>query len=418
MGVYCPTTTLPPERYPNGLVWLLVNAEPQLSSDGTVQQVIVTLTDITYRKRLEIQRLQAEQALRQSEQRLQTVIDSAPIILYAIDRQGRFTLSEGKGLAALGLQPGEVVGESIYDLYRDLPEILSQVECALSGKETQYQATVQGITYQSRFCPLQGDNHEILGFTGVSLDITELKRAEEEICKALQKEKELNELKSRFVSMISHEFRTPLAVIQSAADLLQNYEWSADNKREYFNQIHTAIEHMTHLLEDVLWIGKLESGTVEINLRSTDLTKFCCSLVAELELAYGENYRFRFETYGKSTPVALDQKLLRQILTNLLSNAAKYSAKNSDILLRLDYQPEQVVLQVQDYGIGIPKADQEGLFEAFRRASNVGTIQGTGLGLAIVKRCVDLHQGHISLKSQLGIGTTFTITLPKLKVEV
>ncbi len=252
----------------------------------------------------------------------------------------------------------------------------------------------------------------ITGQFGVQRDITDQERAQAEILRTLQRERELHEMKSRFVSMMSHEFRTPLAVIQSAADLLQIYGPELESDQEYFQQIHTAIKHMTRMLDDVLWIGKAELGQLKIQRKPIDATAFCQEIIREFELAYGQSDRFQFNSSGAAHPVGLDQNLLRQILNNLLSNAVKYSPDHSPVDLRLVYHSDQVQLQVQDYGIGIPEGDRQRLFEPFYRAKNVDTIQGTGLGLAIVKHCVDLHHGHILLESQVGVGTTFTVVLP------
>jgi PAS domain S-box-containing protein len=382
------------------------------SEEGELKYFSTIARDIRNRKRLEVERSQAEAALHQSEERLRRVIDSAPVVLYALDQQGRFTLSEGKGLEALGLQPGQVVGALVDDLYQEYPEVLDQVKQALLGQDVQSVVTVGDISYETRYCPLRDENGTMIGVTGVAVDVTERKRAEIEILRALKKEKELSELKSRFVTMVSHEFRTPLAVIQSATDLLYHYNLDVEEQRAYLSQIHTTIQHMTHLLEDVLLIGKIDSENHNISCQLIDLSEFCQQLVAELQLAHGKDYLFEFCIHGEPILVSLDPKLLKQIFTNLLANAAKYSAKNSKVLLHLVYEAEQVMLQVKDQGIGIPAADQAQLFQAFHRAHNVGNIKGTGLGLAIVKRCVDLLDGQIAVESAVDLGTTFTVLLP------
>lgn len=242
--------------------------------------------------------------------------------------------------------------------------------------------------------------------------VDSLRRSEEEILKALAKERELGELKSRFVSMVSHEFRTPLTTIQSSTELLQHYEWTPEEKEERYEQIHTAVRHMTQLLEDVLLIGKAEAGQLRFNPELVNLTDFCQRSVTDLQFTTGKHHRLTFTTLGQNQLVWCDLKLLRQILGNLLFNAVKYSPEGGNVDLALRYLPGSVELQVSDQGIGIPEAELHQLFEAFFRATNVETIQGTGLGLAIVKRCVDLHRGSIRVDSQVGVGTTFTVTLP------
>lgn len=267
------------------------------------------------------------------------------------------------------------------------------------------------------------------------------KQAEGEIRKALEKEKELTELKSRFISMTSHEFRTPLTTIQSSAELLENYshKWTEDKKITHLHRIQISVKHMTKLLNDILIIGKVEAGKIQLNPVPINLERFCHNLVEELQLNDKENHTIIFNynennrslqgdfelpigegKIGSSTlehpsfmPIpCLDEQLLWQILENLLSNALKYSPSGSIVGLTLSCFPKQAVFRVCDRGIGIPQEDQARLFETFHRATNVGTIAGTGLGLAIVKKCVDIHQGQIAVESEVGEGTTFTVTLP------
>lgn len=228
------------------------------------------------------------------------------------------------------------------------------------------------------------------------------KQAEGEVRKALTKEKELTELKSRFIAMASHEFRTPLTTIQSSAELLEYYsqKWVHEKKLTHFHRIQTSVKHMTKLLNDVLIIGRAEAGKLTFNPAALDLEDFCHNLVEELQLNDTHQHRITFacvHSFKKSanidsslsspvqTLLYMDETLLRQILENLLSNAIKYSPKGSIIEFTLEYSSTQAVFQIRDQGIGIPPQDQPLLFESFHRATNVGTIAGTGLGLAIVK---------------------------------
>jgi PAS domain S-box-containing protein len=248
-------------------------------------------------------------------------------------------------------------------------------------------------------------------------EISERARLEEELREALQKERELNDLKSRFVSMTSHEFRTPLSTILATAELLKRYNqrWSEEKKLELFHRIETATLHMTNMLEDILIIGKAESGKLEFKPVALDMPQFCRNMVEEIQLGQGLGYLFEFSSQGSAPVARLDEKLLRQIVGNLLSNAVKYSSPGSTIFLELNCQPEGVTLKITDQGIGIPTEDLPRLFEVFHRAKNVGSVQGTGLGLTIVKRSVDLHEGTITINSEIGIGTSFTVWLPTVE---
>lgn len=240
------------------------------------------------------------------------------------------------------------------------------------------------------------------------------KRAEEEVRQALEKERELNDLKSRIVSRTSHEFRTPLTIISTSAGLLKNYshKWTEDKKAQHFQRIQTAIDRITHLLDDVLFLEKGEARKQEFQPSDVELEAFCRDLVEELQLSIGVHHSILFTCEGSCMTAYVDKKLLHLILSNLLSNAVKYSPQASSICLHLDCCRDQVTFRVKDSGIGIPPEALPQLFESFYRAKNVGNISGTGLGLAIVKQSVDLHQGTIEVSSQIGVGTTFTVILP------
>lgn len=239
---------------------------------------------------------------------------------------------------------------------------------------------------------------------------------------ALAKEKELNRIKSRLVSVVSHEFRNPLNAISFSSELLERYdtELSPERKQGYLKRIQLSVKRMTHLLDDVLTIGETESGNLPFNPQPLDLLQLCKDLIEELQLGRASPYcpihlihkNTDFLGSESSSFPCLDEKLLRYILVNLLTNAVKYSPQGKSIDFSLTCDHEAVVFKIQDYGIGIPTADQSRLFDSFYRASNVKTIPGTGLGLSIVKQCVDLHSGTIALISEVEKGTSFTVTLP------
>ena len=246
------------------------------------------------------------------------------------------------------------------------------------------------------------------------LDITERKRAEEDIRRALERERELNDLKSRFVSMTSHEFRTPLATILSSAELLEQYgeRLPPEEKRDLQRSIRGAVERMTKMLDNVLTIGKAEANMLNFAPGPTDLAAFCETLADEMRLAAGARLVLEFSYEGARAPVQVDEKLLRHALTNLLSNACKYSPEGGTVEFSARVVDGAALFQVRDHGIGIPPEDQSRLFETFHRARNVGNIAGTGLGLAIVKKSVDLHGGSVDVESRLGEGTCFRVTIP------
>lgn len=239
-------------------------------------------------------------------------------------------------------------------------------------------------------------------------------QAEEKMRQALAREQELNEQKSQFISIASHEFRNPLATIHSSTDLLQRYcrDEMDEKKTKHFQQIKTSVTQMTQLLDDVLVVGKAEAGKLEFKPVPLNLLEFCHHLVEELQLNAGNKYTIIFNLHGECTNACMDETLLRRILTNLISNAIKYSPDGGNIIVELCCEENMATFRIQDRGIGIPVEDQKKLFTPFYRAANVRKIGGTGLGLSIVKQCVDLHCGQISVNSKLDTGTTFTITLP------
>jgi len=230
----------------------------------------------------------------------------------------------------------------------------------------------------------------------------------------LVKAKEINQFKSEFVSILSHDFRNPLNTILLSAGSLQLNEdkLSQEKKLTHFQLIRSAIKDMAQLLDEVLLIGKADLGQLPYQPIFLALEPFCSQLMEQLKLGIGQQHQLVFTSSGEFPESLWDESLLQHILSNLLANAIKYSPEGGKIQLDLSCQEKTVIFRIQDCGIGIPIEDQKRLFQAFSRASNVDTIPGTGLGLAIVKRCVETHGGQISVNSEVGVGTTFIVTLP------
>jgi signal transduction histidine kinase len=228
-----------------------------------------------------------------------------------------------------------------------------------------------------------------------------------------QKAQQLSQLKSRFISMVSHEFRTPLAVIKIAAENLHCYEnMPKDKKQRHFERIQAATESMERLLEDVLTLGQTDDLSPQhFSFAPLEVISFCRELLESPQWS-DDNFCVKFITDCDRLYADVEGRLLWHLLNNLLSNAVKYSPQGGIITLKLTTSSSNVYLQVQDQGIGIPLEDQKSLFEPFYRAGNVGKIAGTGLGLAIAKRSVEIHGGQISVESEVNQGTTFTVTLP------
>ena len=243
--------------------------------------------------------------------------------------------------------------------------------------------------------------------------LDQLGQSKNELAKALAAEQQLGELKSRFVSMASHEFRTPLTVLQTSATLVEKYAGAdqQDKRKKHLDLIRSSVKHLNDILEEFLSVGKIEAGRVESHPAEVDMARLMSEIVADMQglLKPGQT----IQTYPSCpSPVWLDPSLLRKILINLLANAIKYSGPGSTATVRAMCTNRELLLVVQDQGVGIPKADQEHLFERFFRAKNVANIAGTGLGLHIVGRYVDLMGGSVALHSVLDQGTTVTLKLP------
>jgi len=245
-------------------------------------------------------------------------------------------------------------------------------------------------------------------------DISERKRAERELRHSLERERELGNLKSNFISMVSHEYRNPLGIILSSTELLKRYHdrLSATERQEPLTDIETATRRMSAMIDNLLLVGKAEAGKLTINPMPVDLIEICQRVIIETVSSNNPERQIHFEHKGIENNATSDEQVLRLILSNLLTNALKYSPPELVPSLHLSRTGRYAVFVIQDQGIGIPDEDRPALFEAFRRARNVGMVNGTGLGLYIVKHCVELHEGAIDVASAVGKGTTITITLP------
>lgn len=376
-------------------------------------------SDITARKKY-------DSALRSQQKFYENILNKIPSDIAVFDNEHRYLFVNPVGIPNPEIREW-IIGKTDYDYCEkyDLPisiadgrqilfnAVLQSKE--LKALEEEVETSSGGKEYFIRYTfPVLDDENNVTIVIRYGFDITERKNAEKEIADALLQQQELNELKSRFVSMISHEFRTPLSTILSSTQLLERY-WNTlteEKRQRHLPKIETAVDRMISLLDDVLFIGRTDTNKVVFSPRPIDLYSYCNEIIEEISVTgYGAN-RVVFSMEGNSENISLDEKLLRHILVNLLSNALKYSAPMSNVDFRVQSDPESLVFTIQDHGIGIPTEDKERLFEAFHRATNVGNIQGTGLGLSIVKRSVDLHGGTITVHSEIGKGTTFIVFLP------
>jgi len=246
--------------------------------------------------------------------------------------------------------------------------------------------------------------------------ISERKKAEEETKKALEKERELNELKTKFVSIASHEFRTPLSTVLSSVSLISQYKekGALDKIEKHVQRIKSSVNHLTMILNDFLSLGRLEEGRIQVVLEMVNLTDFLMEIHEEVKHSLKERQQIIMQCDQSSHEISLDKRVLRNILFNLISNASKYSGSDKLIYINCSIKSKALTLSIRDEGIGIPENEAKHLFDRFFRASNASNIQGTGLGLNIVKRYVDLLNGELTYVSKEGKGSIFTVTLPLL----
>jgi signal transduction histidine kinase len=246
---------------------------------------------------------------------------------------------------------------------------------------------------------------------GILMDISDRKRIDLELNNALRAQHKLAEMRSQFISTVSHEFRTPMTIVQMSAEAIESRDLSPDKLQERCRRIKKAIADMTKLTDNILLFNQFEVGKMLCQLELIDLQSFCEDLVNDIQFAWDQQ-RIFLQTTGVICEVWLDKRLLNHILTNLLSNAAKYSSQSDRIDFELVCTDSTIILRIADRGIGISSDEQSRIFESYHRASNVGRIKGTGIGLAIVKQSVEALGGCIAVESTLGVGTTFTVTIP------
>lgn len=361
----------------------------------------------------------AENSATVSQKLLETIFNNFPRgFVGVIDSNLSVVFIEGEDLEVLGFRDAIQIGTPIDELNL-VPialkkKVKKNVQKTLKGEHCTFEAVVQGISYLVNTTPLFNENHEVVQALFVYNNISDQKRVEVEIRNTLNKEKELNELKSRFISMASHEFRTPLSAVLSATNLIerQNEAGQEEKRLKYVSKIKTSVKNLVVILNDFLSLSKLEEGKVMAQPTFFDFIEFSESVVEEIQGIKKIGQVIEIVHSASSIEVGLDPKLVRHIVHNLLSNAIKYSEENKKITLKIDVRNTKLFIEVTDQGMGIPAEDQSNLFQRFYRAKNAANIEGTGLGLNIVMQYILLMEGNISFQSKLSQGTTFTVELP------
>lgn len=374
-------------------------------------------------------RAQMQAQLQRSLDERNTVLENSMVAILFLNGEGRVVWANGALYRLFAVTPQALMAaESLARYFMDEPAFLAVAQ-------TVRECVRQGQAYEAEFPMRRADGSSFWAYVSgravspqdpsrgtvwTVVDLSQRKQAEDEIRTSLAQQQELNYLKSNFVAMASHEFRTPLASILSSAQIIQHYHdrLPAEDREATLASIEAAVARMTRLLDDVLLLGRADAHRLEFNPQPLDLLPWAQSLLDEARLSASDTHHLLLQAPGGLPSLVLDEKLLRHILSNLLSNAVKYSPEGGEVVLTLAWSPGpagqsgQLELQVRDTGIGLKPEDLPRLFETFYRASNVGTIVGTGLGLAIVMRSVQLHGGQITVDSELGRGTCFRVSLP------
>lgn len=368
----------------------------------------------------------AEETLRQSEARFRQIFQNAPIGMAVADVHScRLTQVNPAWCHLTGYTAAEAAHLTLEDISHpdDLLQDIQQLEQAIdSGRDTYYMekrylTKEKQVKWANLAVTVLRDPDGTPCFSlGMIEDISKRKQAEEETRKALEQERELSEMKSQFIAIASHEFRTPLTAILMASEFLDKYSQrlTDEKRRRHFDTIRSSIRRITQLLDDVLILSQSEAGKLAFHPAPLDLVQMCQGLVEEFRLSAGKKHTI-VHTYSEDNAAAtatLDENLLRHILTNLLSNAIKYSPDGGTVWFEHTIDHATVTFRVRDEGIGIPEADRPKLFSSFYRCSNTAKLPGTGLGLTIVKEAVQRHGGEISFSSEVGQGTTFTVVIP------
>ena len=377
--------------------------------------------DITQRKQAEIELRESEAQLRESEARFSVAFQASPIFI-SIFRSSdeKYILANDALVNWLGYARDEVLGRTsaelgIWDNPADRKLVWEELRTIGSVRQREYlwrnrRGELFTILLSTDTIRVNNEPHVL----SLALDITQRKRAEEELLKTLAREKELSQLKSNFVSMVSHEFRTPLGIIQSSAELLHNFfhRMPPAERNEHLESITRNTRRMAGMMEEILVLSRLDAGGLEFKPTAVELRSFCRRVVDEVLSA--TNRRCVIELSLNSVPpeAQADERLLGHIFTNLLSNAVKYSEPGATVHFAVERDGHDAVCIVRDHGIGISEDDQQQLFKAFHRGGNVGSRPGTGLGLLLVKRCAELHGGKVQLNSKMGEGTTVIVRLP------
>jgi len=376
-------------------------------------------------------RLRAEIALQESEARFRNLVEQTYDWVWEVDCNAIFTYTNPRVKDILGYEPGEILGQAMFDfMVNDEAKRFTTIwQFAIAHRDPfnnfEKRLFHKGghlLVLETNASPILNIDGSLQGYRGITRDITERKQIEHETRKALSKERELNDLKSRFITTASHEFRTPLAIISSSTGILENFSARLGEveRHKHLSRIQTSVQHIVQLLDDLLAFDQSKAAPRNLAPIPLDLVQFCQTFVQDLQ-QQTPLHTIVFSNHSmadcQQLP-SLDPSFLSPMLTHLLSNAIKFSPQSAAVYLDLIQKTDTVVLKIRDTGIGIPASDLKRIFDPFYRASNAENIPGTGMGLSIVKNYIECHGGTIQVTSKLGSGTTASVILPCLLMSV
>ncbi|MGV6860527.1 MAG: PAS domain-containing sensor histidine kinase [Putridiphycobacter sp.] len=332
------------------------------------------------------------------------------------DEDLNYIFAEGKELYKMGITSKKLIGTSyLKRLPEDVKsEIEKELRAVFNNEVHDFELETKGQIYHINAVPLKGKGNKIDKILVVETNVTKEKLASKQLKESLAKEKEINEMKSRFVSMASHQFRTPLTTILSSVSLIDSYiqRQRVEATEKHIKRIKSSVKGLTDILNDFLSSDKLESNMVNVNIKPIDFKPFLSEIIEELQAIAKENQHIQLNLSLEHDVLNSDTNILKNIIYNLINNAIKYSEAGQNIIVNAIELKQQLKIEVIDAGIGIPKDDQENLFGRFYRATNAQNHKGTGLGLNIVKSYLDLLNGNITFESEENKGTKFTVKIP------
>ncbi|MCK0144356.1 PAS domain-containing sensor histidine kinase [Arenibacter sp. F26102] len=402
-------------------------------------QCRLSMQDITEVRQARILQ-QQHKALQNEKEKIQQYLDLAPVVFLLTDKEHKIQMINQKGCNLFGYERVELLGQnwfdfliyeengeeddpSLIDFERKIKLLAPELECKVRCKNG------EELIMSWHNTTLLGKNGDQIGILSAGEDITVRTKLEEdkqtytdnlelkiqertkELIKALEAEKRINDLKSNFITIASHELRTPITIVMSSIILIERYNslGQYDKSNKHIARIKSSVDHFVNILDDFLSLHQLDKGIIQINKEVFDLEPFVQEIIADMKGLLKKGQHIEYQHTG-TKKLNLDPKILRNIILNLLSNALKYS--NDQINVKSSIRLDHLKITIEDQGLGIPEEDQENLFSSFFRARNVEHIQGTGLGLSIVQRYLELFGGNIKFKSVLGKGSIFTIIIP------